>query len=101
MNAVSDTHDLVAAGVANRDLDERRALLFEEVVGALRRAPGLLLEDLLRGREGLEPELKGSVGEGPNQTNYSDRSSVRILAKFSFVEVRSQNSGIFARKIIT
>ena len=26
-------------------------------------------------------ELKGSVGEGPNQTNYSDRSSVRILAK--------------------
>ena len=28
-------------------------------------------------------ELKGSVDEGPNQTNYSDRSSVRILAKFS------------------
>ena len=28
-------------------------------------------------------ELKGSVGEGPNQTNYSDRSSVRILSKFS------------------
>ena len=25
------------------------------------------------------PKLKGSVGEGPNQTNYSDRSSVRIL----------------------
>ena len=24
-------------------------------------------------------KLKGSVGEGPNQTNYSDRSSVRIL----------------------
>ena len=24
-------------------------------------------------------ELKGSVGEGPNQTNYSDRSSIRIL----------------------
>ena len=32
------------------------------------------------GRAG--PKLKGSVGEGPNQTNYSDRSSVRILAKF-------------------
>ena len=31
---------------------------------------------------GRAPELKGSVGEGPNQTNYSDRSSVRILAKF-------------------
>ena len=29
-----------------------------------------------------EPELKGSVGEGPNQTNYSDQSSVRIFAKF-------------------
>ena len=28
-----------------------------------------------------KPWLKGSVGEGPNQTNYSDRSSVRILAK--------------------
>ena len=26
-----------------------------------------------------DPELKGSVGEGPNQTNHSDRSSVRIL----------------------
>ena len=25
------------------------------------------------------PELKGSIGEGPNQTNFSDRSSVRIL----------------------
>ena len=33
-------------------------------------------------REGCGPKLKGSVGEGPNQTNYSDRSSVRILAKF-------------------
>ena len=29
-----------------------------------------------------EPELKGSVGEGPNQTNYSDQSSVEIFAKF-------------------
>ena len=28
------------------------------------------------------PELKGSVGEGPNQTNYSDQSLIRILAKF-------------------
>ena len=27
-------------------------------------------------------ELKGSIGEGPNQTDYSDQSSVRILAKF-------------------
>ena len=29
------------------------------------------------------PKLKGSVGEGPNQTNYSDRSSVRIRSKFT------------------
>ena len=27
-------------------------------------------------------KLKGSVGEGPNQTNYSDLSSVKILSKF-------------------
>ena len=27
------------------------------------------------------PKLKGSVGEGPNQTNYSDQSSIRIPAK--------------------
>ena len=30
---------------------------------------------------GPQPGLKGSVGEGPNQTNYSDRSLVRILSK--------------------
>ena len=28
------------------------------------------------------PELKGSVGEGPNHSNFSDRSSVKILSKF-------------------
>ena len=27
-------------------------------------------------------QLKGSVGEGPNHSNYSDRSSVRIISKF-------------------
>ena len=27
-------------------------------------------------------KLKGSIGEGPNQTNYSDQSSVRILSNF-------------------
>ena len=31
-------------------------------------------------------KLKGSVGEGPNQTNYSDRSSVRILNSFKIQE---------------
>ena len=29
-----------------------------------------------------EPKLKGSIGEGPNHSNFSDRSSVRILSKF-------------------
>ena len=27
------------------------------------------------------PKLKGSIGEGPNHSNFSDRSSVKILAK--------------------
>ena len=31
------------------------------------------------GRPKYRSGLKGSIGEGPNQTNYSDRSSVRIL----------------------
>ena len=35
--------------------------------------------------------LKGSVGEGPNRTNYCDQSSVGI-------EFSCKNSGIFARK---
>ena len=35
-----------------------------------------------------DPELKGSVGEGPNQTNYSDRGSVRILSKLKFRSFR-------------
>ena len=29
-----------------------------------------------------EPGLKGSIGEGPNHSNFSDRSSVRTLSKF-------------------
>ena len=29
------------------------------------------------------PELKGSIGEGPNHSNHSDRSSVRILGILS------------------
>ena len=28
------------------------------------------------------PELKGSIGEVPNHSNFSDRSSVKILSKF-------------------
>ena len=41
-------------------------------------------EELL-GRLGthrVQPELKGSIGEGPNHSNFSDRSTVKILAKF-------------------
>ena len=34
----------------------------------------------------LVPELNGSVGEGPNQTNYSDQSSVRMLSNFSALQ---------------
>ena len=30
-----------------------------------------------------KPELKGSIGEGPNHSNFSDRSSVRILGILS------------------
>ena len=29
------------------------------------------------------PKLKGSIGEGPNHSNFSDRSSVRILSEFN------------------
>ena len=36
-------------------------------------------------------ELKGSVGEGPNQTNFSDQSSVRILAKFRNFQFSIEN----------
>ena len=31
------------------------------------------------------PQLKGSIGEGPNHSNFSDRSSVSILSKFRIV----------------
>ena len=27
----------------------------------------------------FEPKLRGSIGDGPNHSNYSDQSSVRIL----------------------
>ena len=55
-----------------------------------RRAEAAELEDLQRHREDLgeptaarrsrhdEPKLKGSIGEGPNHSNFSDQSSVRI-----------------------
>ena len=30
----------------------------------------------------LEAELKGSIGEGPNHSNFSHQSSVKVLSKF-------------------
>ena len=56
---------------------------FDSVCGDRWRAVGTFREFIAK--------LKGSVGEGPNQTNYSYRSSVRIRSKI--------NSGIFVRKI--
>ena len=34
------------------------------------------------------PQLKGSIGEGPNHSNFSDRNSVRILSKKKFRNFR-------------
>ena len=66
----------------------RRQLFGAEAVRLLCAAEPAQREQLMRRRllgrrQRLPAKLKGSVGEGPNQTNYSDRSSVRILAKFS------------------
>ena len=50
-----------------------------------------------------EPKLKGSIGEGPNHSTFSDQSSVRICQNSGdFVsEVRSAENGEEKRKIIT
>ena len=37
------------------------------------------------------PELKGSIGEGPNHSNFSDQSSVEILAKFKNFQCSPEN----------
>ena len=34
------------------------------------------MKQVIAEKNGWSTELKGSIGEGPNQTNYSDRSSV-------------------------
>ena len=58
----------------NQAGDGRRARDVEPEAGRLARGPR---------REGLRrPKLKGSIGEGPNHSNFSDRSSVTILSKF-------------------
>ena len=41
------------------------------------------LQSSLRRPRRLLPGLKGSIGEGSNHSNFSDRSSVRILSKFT------------------
>ena len=38
------------------------------------------------------PQLKGSIGEGPNHSNFSDQSSVRIRSKFrNFCKKNARN----------
>ena len=45
---------------------------------------------------GPAPKLKGSIGEGPNHSNFSDQSSVKLLAKFrNFRQKIKTNSGNF------
>ena len=51
-------------------------------IGVFRKGRKTQASAPLHGRAASEAELNGSIGEGPNQTNCSDRSSVRILAKF-------------------
>ena len=48
------------------------------------------------------PELKGSIGEGPNHSNFSDQSSVKILAKFGnfrlkIVKIQEISTLIFSK----
>ena len=52
---------------------ERRDLLL---------APGRALGEV-HARVEAGPKLEGSIGEGSNHSNFSHRSSVRILSKFS------------------
>ena len=44
-------------------------------------APAGARHALLARRLGLEPKLKGSIGEGSNHPNFSDQSSVKILSE--------------------
>ena len=67
---------------------QRAEDLVERVLGAGIKSRASLGGALAAVPLGLYPELKGSIGEGPNHSNFSDQSSVNILA----------NSGIFARK---
>ena len=52
-----------------------REVLPDQVPGGLREG-GLLVQLVAELPE--EPELKGSIGEGPNHSNFSDQSSVKI-----------------------
>ena len=46
-----------------------------------------------------DPELKGSIGEGPNHSNFSEQSSVKIVSEIQKILLefirRPKNSGMF------
>ena len=56
---------------------------------AERRGPSVVYRVLVRagikesGDRGCVPGLKGSIGEGPNHSNFSNQSSVKTLSKFN------------------
>ena len=61
-----------------RDVRELGASL--EVQGKL--VEVLQVPERVERHEVREPELKGSIGEGPNHSNFSDQSSVKIVSEF-------------------
>ena len=69
--------DVVVANILLRPL-----LALRDTILARVRPGGALARRVLPrcGRHRLE--LKGSIGEGPDHSNFSDRSSVRILSQF-------------------
>ena len=58
-------------------------VLFGERTKRVSLRPGCIrtLREEVQRRVGCGTELKGSIGEGPNHSNYSDQSSVRILSE--------------------
>ena len=65
----------------------------EQAVGAF--TLGLLVyegPELFLARAAFHAKLKGSIGGGPNHSNFSDRSSVRILSKFRNVRWKNKKS---------
>ena len=75
---VSQAGEDPGANLHRVEHSKRDARAVEDVVDR----PVLPLEQQADAGSLAPPRLKGSVGEGPNQTNYSDRSSVRIPPNF-------------------